>query len=130
MRKVQISHWRYHWIVRRYIINTIILNDYLEEQLISKILNSQVNKIIIIGDGVKKEFYNIEETNEGYNLSKREIQILNLISSGLSNKEISEKLKISQSTVKNHIYNIYKKIDANGRIDASAKFNKMFHVEH
>jgi DNA-binding NarL/FixJ family response regulator len=39
-------------------------------------------------------------------LSDRELQIVELVASGLTNQEISEKLEISKRTVDNHISNI------------------------
>ena len=52
-----------------------------------------------------------------FSLSKREQEIAVLVADGASNKEIAAKLNISAMTVKNHIYNIYKKTDANSRVD-------------
>jgi DNA-binding NarL/FixJ family response regulator len=51
-------------------------------------------------------------------LSKREIEVLQELVNGLSNKEISEKLFISESTTKSHISNIYTKLDVNRRSQA------------
>jgi DNA-binding CsgD family transcriptional regulator len=48
-------------------------------------------------------------------LSKREIEVLQLLQLGLSNREISEKLVITLSTVKNHTSNIYQKLEVNSR---------------
>lgn len=52
-------------------------------------------------------------------LTEREKDILILISFGLSNKRISERLFISQHTVKTHIYNVYQKINVANRTQAS-----------
>lgn len=52
-------------------------------------------------------------------LTIREKEILSLIASGFSNKEIAKRLFISIHTVKTHIYNVYKKIDADNRFQAS-----------
>ena len=46
---------------------------------------------------------------EQKNLTKREIEIIQLLVKGFSNEEISEYLKISTQTVKTHIRNIYAK---------------------
>ena len=46
---------------------------------------------------------------ERFELTDREIEILRLVSNGSSNQEICDKLLISNSTVKKHIYNIYTK---------------------
>lgn len=43
-------------------------------------------------------------------LTKRELDVAKLVATGLSNKEASEKLFISEKTVKFHLTNIYKKM--------------------
>ncbi len=52
-------------------------------------------------------------------LTKREIEVLKAISGGLLNKEIATNLGISERTVKNHISNIFKKIDVADRTQAA-----------
>lgn len=52
-------------------------------------------------------------------LSKREIQVLELIAEGNFNKEIAEKLFISEKTVKNHVSSIFKKINVSDRTQAA-----------
>ncbi|MBP1995015.1 response regulator transcription factor [Paenibacillus eucommiae] len=59
--------------------------------------------------------------SEAYGLSDREQQVLQSISDGLSNKEIAEKLFLSEGTVKNYISNIYSKLDVRDRVQASKK---------
>lgn len=51
-----------------------------------------------------------------YNLSYREMQVLNLILQGISNTDISNQFNISISTVKKHISNVYKKLNVKNRI--------------
>lgn len=60
-----------------------------------------------------------KERKVSHGLTKREIEVLKLISEGLFNKEIADKLTISERTVKNHISNIFKKIDASDRTQAA-----------
>jgi len=51
-------------------------------------------------------------------ISTREYEVLQLISSGLSNQEIAQKLFISESTVKTHVSNLLMKLDAKRRTQA------------
>lgn len=52
-------------------------------------------------------------------LTKREMQVLKLIAEGLYNKEIAERLTISEKTVKNHVSNIFRKIEVSDRTQAA-----------
>lgn len=52
-------------------------------------------------------------------LTKREREILVLIAKGYINKEIAQNLSISEKTVKNHISNLFKKIDVSDRTQAA-----------
>ena len=54
-----------------------------------------------------------------HSLTKREVQILKLIAEGLFNKEIGDRLNISERTVKNHVFNLFKKIGAADRTQAA-----------
>lgn len=54
-----------------------------------------------------------------HSLTKRELQILKLIAEGLFNKEIGDRLNISERTVKNHVFNLFKKIGAADRTQAA-----------
>jgi DNA-binding NarL/FixJ family response regulator len=51
-------------------------------------------------------------------LTRRERQILALISTGSSNDEIADQLNISTNTVRTHVYNLYRKIDVPNRMQA------------
>lgn len=52
-------------------------------------------------------------------LTKRELEILTQVAGGMFNKEIAINLNISERTVKNHISNIFKKIDVSDRTQAA-----------
>ncbi|MFD2670847.1 response regulator [Marinicrinis sediminis] len=56
-----------------------------------------------------------------YGLSERELQVLECIANGLNNREIAEKLYLSEGTVKNYISSIYSKLDVRDRIQAARK---------
>jgi DNA-binding NarL/FixJ family response regulator len=57
-----------------------------------------------------------------HNLSKREKEILEMLSKGLLYKEISEQIFISPETVRKHVYHIYEKLHVSNRIEAVNKF--------
>jgi LuxR family maltose regulon positive regulatory protein len=63
----------------------------------------------------------ISEQLPHHGLTGREIEILPLLSGGLSNKEIAARLYIAPVTVKTHLQHIYKKLNANNRIEALKK---------
>jgi len=52
-------------------------------------------------------------------LTSREIEILTLISTGSTNEEMADKMCISTNTVKTHLYNIFKKISVENRLQAA-----------
>lgn len=54
-------------------------------------------------------------------LSERESEILKLVTSGMSNKEIAEKLFLSQRTIKAHLTNIFNKLNVASRSEAIVK---------
>jgi DNA-binding NarL/FixJ family response regulator len=53
------------------------------------------------------------------NLTKRELEILQLVAEGLSNDEIGKKIFISTKTVKTHLTNIFDKLEVNNRFKAA-----------
>ncbi|NJN86249.1 MAG: helix-turn-helix transcriptional regulator [Leptolyngbyaceae cyanobacterium SL_7_1] len=57
-----------------------------------------------------------EELQNSSSLSDRELQIVELVSAGLTNQEIAEKLEISKRTVDNHISNILTKTATGNRV--------------
>lgn len=73
----------------------------------------------------------LEEMNDLQNiistlsLTPREKEILYLILEGLNNQEVGDYLKISVHTVKNHVTNIFKKLNVSDRIQAMAKIYRI-----
>ena len=67
----------------------------------------------------QKLFEKESDLDKIHSLTKRELQILKLIAEGLFNKEIGDRLNISERTVKNHVFNLFKKIDAADRTQAA-----------
>lgn len=67
----------------------------------------------------------LEKNENGINpekiktLSKREYEVLALLSEGLNNKNIGKELFISEKTVKNHVTKIFKKLEVDDRVQAA-----------
>jgi diguanylate cyclase (GGDEF)-like protein/PAS domain S-box-containing protein len=63
----------------------------------------------------------LNRTGKLYSISSREMDVFKLLVNGLSNKEISDELFISEHTVKNHITKIFQKLMVSDRLQAMAK---------
>lgn len=81
---------------------------YIQPSIASILVEELNEKGKIDGDYAKIE-----------SLTKREYEVLTLIAGGLNNREIANKLFISEKTVKNHVSNIFKKLEVNDRIQAA-----------
>jgi DNA-binding NarL/FixJ family response regulator len=62
---------------------------------------------MLTGRATPKEFYD--------GLTSREVEILKLLASGMANKQIAHRLKISEKTVRNHVSNTYEKLGISDR---------------
>lgn len=58
-------------------------------------------------------------------LTKRERQVFELLITNLTTKEIADKLKISEKTVRNHISNVMQKLGVKGRSNAVVELLKL-----
>jgi DNA-binding NarL/FixJ family response regulator len=87
-------------------INTIVDGEkYIQPKLVPMLNSKLINRDI---DRQKIDA-----------LTKREEEVLVKISEGMFNKEIAIELNISERTVKNHIFNIFKKLDVSDRTQAA-----------
>ena len=81
-----------------------VLPSHLTGSLFSQIIENAVNKAkpSIISESIR--------------MTKREQQVIELISGGFTNKEIAQKLHLSIYTVKSHVHNILEKLALNTRV--------------
>jgi len=82
---------------------------WVERRMVNRIVEGELN-----GDRPIKEQRN--QTKE--QLTHREKEILALLKEGHTNKEIAEKLYISEKTVKSHLNNIFRRFNVSGRLQA------------
>lgn len=73
----------------------------------------------------KADFVQDEAQMKKLGISPREYEVLQLMSEGLSNQEIGEKLFISLPTVKTHTTNLYMKLDVKRRTQAVQRAKEM-----
>ncbi len=99
-----------------------VLKDSQPEAIITSVLavvsgervmaSAVANRVLdmLTGTTTPKEFYD--------GLTAREIEILRLLASGMANKQIAYRLKISEKTVRNHVSNMYAKLEIYDRAQA------------
>jgi len=107
-----------------------ILKDVSPEQLVHAVRLASRGESLIdpaLAARVLAEFSKLstngERTQQGATgvyaaLTPREMQVLNLVAQGKSNKEIARELCIEEKTVKNHMSNIFAKLQVNDRTQA------------
>ena len=91
-----------------YSLRSFVINERAKE-------NGESHIFILIEKVVERRKIDIENARKEFHLTKREGDVVTLICQGLTNREISETLFISEYTVKVHIKNILKKMKANSR---------------
>lgn len=85
-----------------------------------KIETKVIEKAVIVND------FNFNETAMAYlGLSKRELDVLQLMAEGLSNQEIAERLFVSLNTIKTHTSNLFEKLDVKRRTQAVEKAKRL-----
>jgi DNA-binding CsgD family transcriptional regulator len=101
-----------------------VLGIWLALKLVKpKVETRIIEKEVYIAHSTQTEINQQEITKLG--ISKRELEVLNLMASGLSNEEIATKLFISLNTVKTHSSNIFLKLDVKRRTQAVEKAKRL-----
>jgi len=91
------------------IVSSIIAVVAGERVMSSSIANMVLD--LLAGASNGKEFYD--------GLTARELEILKLLAAGIANKQIAFRLKISEKTVRNHVSNMYEKLNIADRAQAA-----------
>ena len=74
---------------------------------------------VIVREVPAPQFFTLNETRlRELRITRRELEILELIANGLSNREIAEKLFVSENTVKTHSSRLFDKLSARRRTQA------------
>ncbi len=107
-----------------------LMKDISSEQLFNGIRSAAKGEFYLLPSETAKivaEFSRLSKPEYEYpatpaeTLTKREVEILKLVATGASNRDIADILVITEGTVKNHISNILGKLDAKDRLQAAVK---------
>jgi DNA-binding NarL/FixJ family response regulator len=100
-----------------YVVKDIAMED-LARALIS-IFDGNVYVDPSLAGNMLRRLNNRRLRNDPSELSERETEVIRLIALGMSNRQISGKLYLSEKTVKNHISRIFSKINVTARTQAA-----------
>jgi DNA-binding NarL/FixJ family response regulator len=96
-----------------------VLKDSSPDALVASILTVMSGERVmggVVAERVLAMLTGETTTQEFYDgLTRREVEILKLIAAGAGNKQITQKLSISEKTVRNHISNMYEKLGLSDR---------------
>ncbi len=99
-----------------------LLKDTEPDTLLSQ-LKSIAQGEVILSDSIKNLLIERQSSQEPiYSLTDREMDVLRLIATGLSNKQIAGQLFISEETVKVHIRNLLRKLNVHSRVAATVLY--------
>jgi len=119
-----VFNYRLDFFVGAIAILFTVLGIWLALKLIKpKVETRIIEKEVYINNSPQTEINQKEIEKSG--ISKRELDVLNLMATGLSNEEISGKLFISLNTVKTHSSNIFLKLDVKRRTQAVEKAKRL-----
>lgn len=79
-------------------------------------------EVVVLKDPVFEQ--NREELQK-LGISKRELEVLHLMSAGLSNEEIADKLSLSVPTIKTHASRLFEKLDVKRRTQAEERARRL-----
>jgi len=83
-----------------------------------KLTKPKTNTVIIEKEIPQKEFVFNDAEFARLGISKRELEVLQLMALGYSNAEIGEKMFLSANTIKTHAANLFEKLEVKRRIQA------------
>jgi NarL family two-component system response regulator LiaR len=124
-------------------IRVIVLTSYQEEDLVERALQAGAISYLLkdipakeLGDAIRAAYAGrstlapevtqmlihvvARPPRVGYDLTEREVEVLRLMTIGLSNAQIGERIMISRNTVRYHVRNILSKLHADNRTGAVA----------
>lgn len=90
-----------------------------------KLTDPKIKTVVVDKDVFLRDFKINDSEVQRLALSKRELEVLQLMALGLSNDEIAQRLFVSLSTIKTHINNLFEKMKVERRTQAIGKARKL-----
>jgi two-component system, NarL family, response regulator LiaR len=119
-----VFNYRLDFFVGAIAIIFTVLGIWLALKLVKpKVETRIIEKEVYIDTSAQKEIN--QQEIEKLGISKRELDVLNLMATGLSNEEIAGKLFIGLNTVKTHSSNIFLKLEVKRRTQAVEKAKRL-----
>jgi DNA-binding NarL/FixJ family response regulator len=98
-------------------VSGFVLKSAPISEVIATLERALITPLSFTASGLQKAFKAKERLPS---LSSRELEVLNILATGKSTKEIARELYLSEPTIKTHLANIYRKLEVNNRISAVA----------
>jgi DNA-binding NarL/FixJ family response regulator len=98
-------------------VSGFVLKSAPISEVIATLERSLITPLSFTATGLQKA---LKARDRLPSLSPRELEVLNVLATGKSTKEIARQLYLSEPTVKTHLANIYRKLEVNNRISAVA----------
>lgn len=118
LRAISMQFASYHWIIGLYFLILFFAGN-LTTILLTKVHLSKFHSEYQIPS------LNILDIYLKYGISNREKEIIREICKGKTNQQIADDLFISLQTVKDHTYNIFRKVDVKNRVQLTKIFNQL-----
>lgn len=83
---------------------------------------SGIKRLLAVFEGLDRADASDRDGRGG--LSRRELEILRLMAAGANTKELADRLQVSPATIRNHVQNIFGKLDVHSRLEAVAWANQ------
>jgi DNA-binding CsgD family transcriptional regulator len=114
------------WLEFRFIARTHSLEVYLALLAIGFMgLGIWVGAKLFRREPVPAKFETNTRAQQTLGISERELEVLELLASGRSNKEIAGRLNVSPNTVKTHVGRLYEKLEVKRRTEAILKAREL-----
>jgi LuxR family maltose regulon positive regulatory protein len=100
---------------------TEVLQGFIDAPGVDSSLRSWAATILAVCNGTGSQPGLPKSTTSRYEISPREMEVLQVLAEGCSNREIADRLFISEGTVKTHLHHLTEKLEVTSRLAIVAK---------